>query len=80
MAAPKKPSLQNSRDDFNELKPLPSNYGMRVNMHFPHIELKLLYRAVAGRVEYPAGLEALKIICTLYGAAKPTHHSQLATA
>ena len=80
MAAPKKPSLQASRDDFNALKPLPSNYGMRVSMQFPHIDLKLLYRAVAGRVEYPAGLEALKIICTLYGNKKATHQHQLQAA
>jgi hypothetical protein len=70
MAAPKKPSLQASRDAFEALKPLPTNYGMRVSMQFPHIDLKLLYRAVAGRVEYPAGLEALKIISTLYGQKK----------
>lgn len=70
MPAHKKPSLTKSRDDFAALKPLPKNYGMRVNMHFSEIDLPLLYRAVAGRREYPAGLEALKVICALYGRKK----------
>lgn len=78
MAAPKKPSLTASREAFEALKPLPTNYGMRVSMQFPHIDLKLLYRAVAGRVEYPAGLEALRIICTLYGVKKHVSQPQLA--
>lgn len=69
MAAPKKPSLTASREAFDALKPLPTNYGVRVNLHFSEINLKLLYRAVAGRVEYPAGLEALKVICRLYSGA-----------
>jgi hypothetical protein len=68
MPAPKKPSLEASRKAFAALKPLPKNYGMRVGDHFKDIDLKLLYRAVAGRVEYPAGLEALKVICVLYPA------------
>ena len=73
MAAPKKPSLTKSREDFDALKPLPTNYGVRVNLHFPEIDLKLLYRAVAGRVEYPAGLEALKVISRLYSGANKQH-------
>jgi len=66
MPAPKKPSLEQSRKDFEALKPLPKNYGMRVSMHFSDIDLQLLYRAVAGRVEYPEGLKALQAICLLY--------------
>lgn len=80
MAAPKKLSLTASRDAFEALKPLPTNYGMRVSMHFPLTDIQLLYRAVAGRVEYPAGLEALRIICTLYGVKRPTAQPQLETA
>ena len=70
MPAPKKPSLEASRQAFAALKPLPKNYGMRVSDHFKDIDLQLLYRAVAGRVEYPAGLEALRVICVLYPAKK----------
>jgi len=70
MPAPKKPSLEASRKAFAALKPLPKNYGMRVGDHFQDIDLKLLYRAVAGRVEYPAGLEALRVICVLYAPKK----------
>lgn len=66
MPARKKPSLEASRKAFAALKPLPKNYGMRVGDYFKDIDLQLLYRAVAGRVEYPAGLEALKVICVLY--------------
>ena len=66
MARPKKPSLTASRQAFAALKPLPPNYGMRVGDHFPGIKLKLLYRAVAGRCEYPEGLKALEAICLLY--------------
>lgn len=68
MPRPKKPELEASRVAFNALKPLPPYYGMRVADHYPQINLPLLYIAVAGRIEYPAGLEALKKIASLYPA------------
>lgn len=68
MARPKKPTLTASREAFAALKPLPPNYGIRVSDHYPHINLQLLYSAVAGRVEYEAGLLALKHIVQLYPA------------
>ena len=68
MARPKKPALTASREAFKALKPLPHYYGMRVTDLYPHIDLQLLYKAVAGRIEYEAGLAALKQIVMLYPA------------
>lgn len=70
MPRPKKPELTASREAFNALKPLPHYYGMRVADLYPHIDLPLLYKAVAGRAEYDAGLAALRQIVQLYPAKK----------
>lgn len=66
MPRPKKQELEDSRTAFNNLKPLPPYYGVRVGEMFPHIDVPKLQQAVAGRLEYPEGLEALKVICLLY--------------
>jgi hypothetical protein len=71
MARPKKPELAASREAFKELKPLPRYYGIRVADHFPAIDVPKLQQAVAGRVEYPEGLEALKTIKRLYPSKQP---------
>lgn len=71
MPRPKKPALTASREAFNALKPLPPYYGIRVSDHYPAIDLPRLYKAVAGRIEYDAGLEALRKIVKLYPAKKP---------
>ena len=68
MPRPRKPELTASRAAFNALKPLPHYYGMRVADHYPQIDLPTLYKAVAGRIEYEAGLEALRKIAKLYPA------------
>ena len=70
MPRPRKPTLTASRIAFNALKPLPHYYGMRVADLYPHIDLPLLYKAVAGRTEYDAGLAALRQIVQLYPAKK----------
>ena len=70
MARPKKPELAASREAFAALKPLPRYYGMRIADLYPHIDLPTLYKAVAGRTEYEAGLQALKVIVKLYPAKK----------
>jgi hypothetical protein len=66
MPRPKKPELQKSRDDFGALKPLPRYYGVRVADHFPEIDIYKLGQAVAGRIIYEEGYNALKAICLLY--------------
>lgn len=68
MPRPKKPELTASREAFAALKPLPPYYGIRVTDHYPSIDLPTLYKAVAGRIEYDAGLEALRKIVKLYPA------------
>ena len=76
MPRPRKPELTASREAFEALKPLPHYYGMRLADHYPQIDLPTLYKAVAGRVEYEAWLEALKKIVSLYPAKKakqPAH-------
>lgn len=75
MPRPKKPELEASRAEFNSLKPLPRYYGMRVGDHFKHIDVPKLQQAVAGRIEYPEGLEALKVICILYPRKKQQHQA-----
>lgn len=70
MPRPKKPELEASRAAFNQLKPLPRYYGVRVEEHFPDIDIDKLHQAVGGRLEYPEGLEALKAICLLYPRKK----------
>lgn len=66
MPRPKNPDLEKSRDDFDALKPLPRYYGVRVADHFPEIDIYKLGQAVAGRVIYKEGYEALRAICLLY--------------
>ena len=68
MPRPRKPELTASRIAFNALKPLPPYYGIRVNDHYPHIDLPTLYKAVAGRIAYEEGLAALTQIVKLYPA------------
>jgi hypothetical protein len=80
MPRPKKPELEASRLAFNELKPLPSCYGVRVADHFPDIDIPRLQQAVAGRVEYPEGLEALKTILRLYPNRRKKKLDELQTA
>ena len=77
MPRPKKPELTASREAFRALKPLPPYYGMRVNDHYKQIDLERLYKAVAGRIEYSEGLEALRVIVKLYPAktAKTAAHA-----
>ena len=67
MARPRKPALTASRLAFAELKPkLPRYYGIHVHGMFPGIDLRHLYMAVAGRIEYDEGLAALRTIVKLH--------------
>ena len=66
MARPRKPALTASRLAFAALKPLPRYYGIHVHGLFPEIDLRHLYMAVAGRIEYDEGLAALRTIVKLH--------------
>jgi hypothetical protein len=67
MPKQKNPELEASRAEFDKLKPmLRYRYGDYVLDHFPNIDMYKLGQAKAGRIVYPEGLEALKMIAKLY--------------
>ncbi|MGI4873156.1 MAG: hypothetical protein ACRYFX_18505 [Janthinobacterium lividum] len=76
MPRPKNPELEASRIEFDKLKPLPRLYGVRVNDHYPEIDIYRLGQAVAGRVVYPEGLLALRQIKALYGSKQKAQSLQ----
>jgi hypothetical protein len=67
MPKQKNPDLEKSRKEFKALGPLLRyRYGDYVLDHYPDIDLNRLHQAKAGRVVYPEGLAALKMIAKLY--------------
>jgi hypothetical protein len=72
MPKQKNPDLEKSREEFKALAPLLRyRYGDYVLDHFPEIDLDRLHQAKAGRVVYPEGLAALKMIAKLYPKRVP---------
>lgn len=81
MPRPRNPELQASKDAFDALKSqLRYRYGDYVLDHFPEIDLDRLHQAKAGRVVYPEGLAALKMIAKLYPKRKQNESTHLQAA
>ncbi len=62
MPFPADPELPKFKEDIGLIKPkLDKYYGVLVGNKFPTIDVKKLHQAVAGRVVYHEGLNALRL-------------------